>query len=83
MFATLMIGLFLLAVPLLAFSILRFADSLLMERIPEATCERIRTDVYSMRAAYVTFLAGVVILCLWAVVIMVLGSIAAIELLLR
>jgi hypothetical protein len=83
MFAALMVGVLVLGVPLVAFATLRFSDALLMKRIPESDMAKIRTDIYSMRAAYASFLVSLAVICLWAVAVTIVGSMAAINWLLR
>ncbi len=73
--------LFLVGLPIVALAILRFADTLLMKRIPQfdPSTTKTRTDIYSMRAAYATFIVGLAILAFWALAIVALGFIAALK----
>jgi hypothetical protein len=75
--------LFVVGLPIAAFLIIWFADRLLMERIPKYDPEstKTRTDVYSMRAAYASFVTGLLILAIWAVGVAVLGFIAGLRIL--
>jgi len=70
--------------PAVALAILRFADTLLMKRIPQydPTTTKTRTDIYSMRAGYASFIVGLAVLTLWTLAIAVLGFIAALKILL-
>ena len=75
--------LFLVGLPAAALAILRFADSLLMKRIPQfdPATTKTRTDLYSMRAAYASFIVGLAVLVFWALAIVVLGFIATLKVL--
>jgi hypothetical protein len=70
--------------PLAAWLTIRFANRLLMERIPQhdPATVKTRTDIYSMRAAYASFIVGLLILALWAVALAALGVIAGLKILL-
>jgi type IV secretory pathway VirB6-like protein len=69
--------------PAVAFAILRFADALLMKRIPQfdPATTKTRTDLYSMRAAYASFMVGLGVLVFWALAIVALGFIATLKVL--
>ena len=75
--------LFLVGLPLVVLGILWFADALLMKRIPQfdPATMKTRTDLYSMRAAYASFIVGLVILAVWALGVVVLGVIATLRIL--
>ncbi len=75
--------LLLIGLPAIALAILRFADNLLMNRIPQydPATTKTRTDIYSMRAAYAAFLVGLSVVVLWAVAIAILGVIAGLNIL--
>jgi len=75
--------LFLVGLPAVALAILRFADALLMKRIPQfdPATTKTRTDIYSMRAAYASFIVGLAVLAVWAMAIVALGFIATLRIL--
>lgn len=75
--------LFLVGSPAVALAVLRFADTLLMKRIPlfDPATTKTRTDLYSMRAAYASFMVGLAVLALWAFAITALGFIATLKVL--
>jgi hypothetical protein len=81
--ALLLALLFLVGLPAVAFAILRFADTLLMKRIPQfdPATTKTRTDIYSMRAAYASFIVGLAILAFWALAIVVLGFLGTLKVL--
>jgi hypothetical protein len=73
---------FVLGLPMVAFLVIRLGDSLLMARIPayDPAATKTRTDVYSMRAAYASFIVGLLILVVWALALASLGLIAGLRL---
>jgi hypothetical protein len=75
--------LFSLGLPLVAALTVAFAKHLLMHAIPKIDPEatKTRTDVYSARAAYVTFIVGVLMLGVWTLGVTALGIMAGIRLL--
>jgi purine-cytosine permease-like protein len=81
--ALLLALLFLVGLPAVALAIIRFADTLLMKRIPQfdPANTKTRTDLYSMRAAYASFIVGLGVLAFWALAILILGFIATLKLL--
>jgi len=74
---------FVLGLPLVAFLVIRLGDRLLMARIPayDPATTKTRTDVYSMRAAYASFIVGLLILVVWALTLAALGVIGGLRLL--
>jgi len=74
---------FVVGLPAVAFVVIWFADRLLMARIPayDSEATKTRTDVYSMRAAYASFIIGLLILAVWALTLAALGIIAGLRLL--
>jgi len=75
--------LFIIGLPAVAFGVIGFADTLLMKRIPrfDPATTKTRTDIYSMRAAYGSFIVGLAVLGLWALAIVALGFIATLRIL--
>ena len=69
------------ALPAVGAALLLFADRLLMRRIQAANPEgtKVRTDVYSLRAAYACFVVGLAIMALWALCFAAFSLIAGIR----
>ncbi len=76
---------FAIGLPIVAFLIIRFANHLLMVRIPQCDPELIktRTDIHAIRAAYASFIVGLAILGIWAIGVAAIGVTAGIRILLR
>lgn len=75
--------LFSFGLPFAAAATVAFAKHLLMHSIPNINPEatKIRTDIYSTRAAYGGFIVGVLMLGVWALGVTALGILAGIRLL--
>jgi hypothetical protein len=69
--------------PAMAWRVIRLANELLMDRIPKYDPEttKTRTDIYSMRAAYASFIVGLLMLALWAVTLAALALASGLKIL--
>lgn len=69
--------------PLAGALMIGFAKSLLMDAIPKIDPEvnKTRTDIFSIRAAHVCFIAGIGLLVVWSLGITALGIIAGLRVL--
>jgi len=74
-------GTFLLGLPAVAFFLIWCAKRLLIHTIPKSNADvtGIRTDLYSMRAAYAAFIVGLILLVSWAIGVTVVGCATAVK----
>lgn len=72
---------FLVGVPAISFVLISYAKRLLIDTIPkfDADMTKTRTDMYSMRAAYATFMVGLILLIAWGVGVTVIGCTASVK----